>query len=78
MAFQHPVPLVARPALRLNNLMIKGTLPERVRSIFAIDWDPPQEVSFRAIAGAIADCGEPFLAEQDEAATTSFRPHHSH
>jgi uncharacterized protein (DUF2236 family) len=52
MAFQHPVPLVARPALNLNNLMIKGTLPERVRNIFAINWDRPHEVSFRAIASA--------------------------
>lgn len=36
MAFEHPVPLIAQPALHVNNLLIKGTLPEHVRDIFAI------------------------------------------
>jgi len=50
MAFRHPVPLVAQPALHLNNLIIKGTLPERVREIFGIRWDRVHEASFRTIA----------------------------
>jgi len=52
MAFEHPVPLIARPALHLNNLMIKGTLPERVRDMFAIPWSGAQEASYQAIARA--------------------------
>jgi uncharacterized protein (DUF2236 family) len=52
MAFQHPVPLIARPALHVNNLVIKGTLPERVRDIFAIGWSRAHEASFRATAEA--------------------------
>jgi len=49
-AFEHPVPAIARPALHVNNLIIKGTLPERVREIFGIRWDRAHETSFRAIA----------------------------
>lgn len=49
-AFEHPVPLLMRPALRLNNLAIKGMLPDRVREIFGIRWDPLHKAGFRALA----------------------------
>jgi uncharacterized protein (DUF2236 family) len=51
-AFEHPVPAIARPALHVNNLMIKGALPEHVREIFGIRWSHAHEASFRAIAAA--------------------------
>lgn len=51
-AFEHPVPAIARPALHVNNLIIKGTLPERVREIFGIRWSHFHEASFRVIAAA--------------------------
>jgi uncharacterized protein (DUF2236 family) len=49
-AFKHPVPRAMRPGLHLNNLVIKGTLPERVRDIFSIRWGPLHESGFRAVA----------------------------
>jgi uncharacterized protein (DUF2236 family) len=51
-AFEQPVPPLARGNLALQNHVIKGTLPPRVRSIFGIAWSPAHEASFRAIAGA--------------------------
>lgn len=47
-AFEQPVPLVARGNLALQNLVIAGTLPPRVRDIFEIAWTPAHEVAFRA------------------------------
>jgi uncharacterized protein (DUF2236 family) len=47
-AFQQPVPMVARGNLALQNLVITGTLPPRVREIFGISWTPVQEGAFRA------------------------------
>jgi uncharacterized protein (DUF2236 family) len=49
-AFQQPVPIVARGNLALQNLVITGTLPQRVREIFGICWTPAHEVAFRAFA----------------------------
>ncbi len=37
-AFEQPVPLPARANLAAQNLIIKGTLPPRVREIFGIRW----------------------------------------
>lgn len=51
-AFEHPVPPLMRPALRLNNLAIKGMLPHRVREIYGIRWGAGRETCFRAIATA--------------------------
>jgi uncharacterized protein (DUF2236 family) len=49
-AFEQPVPAGARLNLAAQNLVIKGTLPPRVRDIFGIPWDPRQERAFRALA----------------------------
>ncbi|MBS1889450.1 MAG: DUF2236 domain-containing protein [Actinobacteria bacterium] len=51
-AFEHPVPRAARPNLAAQNLIIKGTLPPRVRAIFGIPWDARRERSFRALTAA--------------------------
>jgi len=51
-AFHHPVPLVMRPGLHVNNLVVKGTLPERVREIFGIRWSSSHEACFQAIVTA--------------------------
>jgi uncharacterized protein (DUF2236 family) len=48
-AFDHPVPRGARLNLAAGNLVIKGTLPPRVREIFGIPWGPREEASFRAL-----------------------------
>jgi len=51
-AFEHPVPRGARPNLAAQNLIIKGTLPPRVREIYGIPWGARQEGAFRALAMA--------------------------
>jgi uncharacterized protein (DUF2236 family) len=51
-AFRHPVPSVARGNLAVQNHIIKGTLPPRVREIFGIRWSRAHERSFRALAAA--------------------------
>lgn len=51
-AFRQPVPAAARGNLVIQNHIIKGTLPPRVREIFGIHWTRAHESSFRAIATA--------------------------
>ncbi len=51
-AFRQPVPLSARFNLETQNLIIKGTLPPRVREIFGIGWSTAHEAAFQAIAAA--------------------------
>jgi uncharacterized protein (DUF2236 family) len=49
-AFEQPTPRSARANIALQNLVIKGTLPPRVRRIFGIPWSAAHEASFQAIA----------------------------
>ncbi len=49
-AFRQPVPAAARGNLAVQNHIIKGTLPPRVREIFGIRWSRAHESSFQAIA----------------------------
>ncbi len=49
-AFCQPVPAAARGNLIVQNHIIKGTLPPRVREIFGIRWSAANEASFRLIA----------------------------
>jgi uncharacterized protein (DUF2236 family) len=51
-AFEQPVPAAARGNIAVQNLVIKGTLPARVREIFGIRWTPAHERAFRTIAAA--------------------------
>lgn len=51
-AFRQPVPLPARGNLAVQNHIIKGTLPPRVRRIFGIRWTRAHEASFRTMAAA--------------------------
>lgn len=48
-AFRQPVPLPARLNLETQNLIVKGTLPERVREIFGIRWTSAHDTAFRSI-----------------------------
>jgi uncharacterized protein (DUF2236 family) len=48
-AFDQPVPRAGRLNLASLNLIIKGTLPPRVREIFDIPWGPRQEAGFRGL-----------------------------
>ncbi|HYP56423.1 MAG TPA: oxygenase MpaB family protein [Solirubrobacterales bacterium] len=51
-AFRQPVPTAARGNLAVQNHIVKGTLPPRVRQIFGIRWRAAHEASFQAIAAA--------------------------
>jgi uncharacterized protein (DUF2236 family) len=51
-AFRQPVPLPARGNLAVQNHIIKGTLPPRVREIFGIRWSRSDEAIFQAIVAA--------------------------
>jgi len=51
-AFRQPVPRSARANIAVQNLVIKGTLPPRVRRIFGIPWSAAHEASFQAVAAA--------------------------
>jgi uncharacterized protein (DUF2236 family) len=51
-AFEQPVPAAARGNLFVQNLVIKGTLPPRVREIFGIPWNCSHEAAFRAVTAA--------------------------
>jgi uncharacterized protein (DUF2236 family) len=51
-AFRQPVPAPARGNLAVQNHIIKGTLPPRVREIFGIRWTRAHESSFRALTAA--------------------------
>jgi uncharacterized protein (DUF2236 family) len=51
-AFRQPVPAAARGNLAVQNHLIKGTLPPRVRVIFGIRWSRGHERGFRAVAAA--------------------------
>jgi uncharacterized protein (DUF2236 family) len=49
-ALRQPVPLPVRANIAVQNLIIKGTLPPRVREIFGIDWTRAHETGFQALA----------------------------
>ncbi len=51
-ALEQPVPIAARPNLAAQNLVIKGTLPARVRKIFGIGWSRAHEAAFRSITAS--------------------------
>ncbi|HET8566787.1 MAG TPA: oxygenase MpaB family protein [Solirubrobacterales bacterium] len=51
-AFRQPVPLTARFNLETQNLIVKGTLPPRVREIFGIAWTPAHAAAFRTVTVA--------------------------
>ena len=51
-AFRQPVPAAARANLAVQNHIIKGTLPPRVREIFGIRWNAAREASFRSVAAS--------------------------
>jgi uncharacterized protein (DUF2236 family) len=51
-AFRQPVPAAARGNITVQNHIIKGTLPPRVREIFGIRWSRAHEAGFRAMTAA--------------------------
>jgi uncharacterized protein (DUF2236 family) len=52
-AFRIPVPLTHAPAMRVHNLIMLGSLPQRVREIYGLSWSAPQEAAYRLVTRAV-------------------------
>ncbi len=52
-AFRIPVPSHWRANMEVSNLILMGTLPERIRDLYGFSWGPAQETAYRALAGSI-------------------------
>ena len=50
--FGIPVPIVNRPAMRVLELLLLGTLPARARELYGLDWGRSQRIAFEALARA--------------------------
>ena len=46
--FEIPVPATRRPAMKLHNLIMLGSLPAPVRRLYGLDWSPLHAAAFRA------------------------------
>jgi uncharacterized protein (DUF2236 family) len=51
--FEIPVPPIRRPAMKLHNLIVLGSLPARVRRLYGLDWTPVHAAAFRAAVAAL-------------------------
>jgi uncharacterized protein (DUF2236 family) len=51
--FQIPVPARRAPAMKLHNLIIRGSLPGRVRSLYGVRWSAAEQLAFRAAVAAL-------------------------
>ena len=60
-AFEQPVPRSGRLNLASLNMVIKGTLPPRVREIYGIAWGPRHEATFRSLVALHRRGVRPFL-----------------
>jgi uncharacterized protein (DUF2236 family) len=52
-AFRIPVPRLESPFMEFHNLVLIGTLPERVRELYGLDWDIGRELVFRAVTRGV-------------------------
>ena len=51
--FQIPVPATRRPAMRVHNLVMLGSLPARVRELYEFRWTTLHEAAFRTTVAAL-------------------------
>ncbi len=51
--FKIPVPAAQRPAMALHNLIVRGSLPPRIRELYGLGWSPAQAAAFRTAVAAI-------------------------
>lgn len=51
--FGIPVPRVNRPGMRVIELLLAGTLPERARKLYGLSWGRADQAAFDALALAI-------------------------
>jgi uncharacterized protein (DUF2236 family) len=48
----YDVPPPLRPLFRTLDLLVKGSLPPRIRELYGFRWSAPQEAAFRAVVQA--------------------------
>jgi uncharacterized protein (DUF2236 family) len=48
-----PVPLSSWPAMRVHNLIVRGSLPPRVREMYALRWSRADALAYRAAVAAV-------------------------
>lgn len=51
--FQIPVPPVDRPAMRVHNLILRGSLPSRVRELYGLRWTPAHAAAFHTVVAGV-------------------------
>jgi uncharacterized protein (DUF2236 family) len=51
-AFRIPVPRHWWPNMRVSNLILMGSLPERIRELYGFSWGSPQEAAYQALAAS--------------------------
>ena len=51
--FRIPVPWHAQPGMEVNEFLLLGSLPARVRELYGLSWGRAQEVAFQATALAV-------------------------
>lgn len=56
-AFQIPMPLHAQGAKRVHDLVMLGSLPQRVREIYGLPWSAGREQAFRVAVATIKTGG---------------------
>lgn len=52
-AFEIPMPVHMQPAKRVHDLLMLGSLPTRVRELYALDFRPAQAAAFASTARAL-------------------------
>jgi uncharacterized protein (DUF2236 family) len=51
--FEIPVPAAHRPAMRVHNLIVLGSLPARVRDLYGLPWTAGRAAAFRLAVAAL-------------------------
>jgi uncharacterized protein (DUF2236 family) len=52
-AFEIPLPRYLHPSREVHNLILLGTLPQRVRRVFGLRWTPLHAAAFRGVVTAM-------------------------
>lgn len=52
-AFEIPLPRYLHPQREIHNLVLAGTLPQRVRELFGISWTSLHQIAFRAVVSGV-------------------------
>jgi uncharacterized protein (DUF2236 family) len=52
-AFRIPVPHAWWPNMRVSNLILMGTLPQRIRELYGFEWGSAQEAAFQTLAASM-------------------------